>query len=80
MIRIKTRSDNIAGIRPRTIFSVVTAEQCFTCAFHVERSYECVKPRVPKYPKIEHLPARQLLRNHVDTELQVVDRETKRKS
>ena len=65
MITIKTRSAKIVGIRVNTLFPVVTDKQLFTSGFHVERSYECVKPRDPKIFKIGHSPALQLLPNHV---------------
>jgi hypothetical protein len=66
MIRIKTRSAKIVGTRPSTLFSVVTDKQLPTCGFHVERSYEWVKPREPKIFKIGHSPGQQLLTNHVN--------------
>ena len=78
MIRIKTRSEKIVGIRLSTPLSAVTDKQFCTWGFHVERSYECVKPREPKIFKIGHSPARQLLPNHVNTELQVVYRDIMR--
>jgi hypothetical protein len=68
MIRIKARSTKIAGIKPSTPLSVVT-KHLSTIGFHVERSYEWVKPREPKIFKIGYSPARQLLPNHVNMEL-----------
>ena len=71
MITSKTRSAKIVGIRPITPLSVV-AKHLSAIGFHVERSYGWVKPKKPKIFKIGHPPARQLLPNHVNMELQVI--------
>jgi hypothetical protein len=44
MIKIKNRSAKIVGTRLITLFSILKDEQLCTSGFHVERSYECVKP------------------------------------
>lgn len=51
MIRIKLRSAKIVGIMPSTPFSV-TNKHLSTVGFHVERSYERIKPGVTKFFKI----------------------------
>jgi hypothetical protein len=58
MIRIKVRSAKIVGTRPTTPLSVTTDKQLRISGFHVERTYECVKPREPKIFKIGRSPAR----------------------
>jgi hypothetical protein len=80
MIRIKVRSAKIVGTRPSTLFSDLTDKHLATSGFHVKRCYECVKPRERKIFKIGDSPARQLLPNHVNIELQVVHRKIKGKS
>jgi hypothetical protein len=77
MIRVKTWSAKNVGAGPSTLFSVVIDKHLATSGFHVERTYECVKPREPKIFKIGHSPARQLLPNHVNMELQVIYRKNK---
>ena len=80
MITSKTRSAKIVGIRPITPLSVV-AKHLSAIGFHVERSYGWVsKPREPKIFKIGHSPARHLLPNHVNMELQVIYRKIEGKS
>jgi hypothetical protein len=79
MIRIKTRLAKIIGTRPSTLLSVVTNIHLAISGFHTTRNYEWVKPREPKIFKIGHSPARQLLPNHVNVELQVVYRKIKGK-
>jgi hypothetical protein len=74
MIRIKIRSAKIVEIWPSSLFSVVTDEQLCSSGLHIERTYECVKPREPKTFKIGHSPAQRLLPGHVNTESQVVYR------
>jgi hypothetical protein len=68
MIEIKIRSAKIVGTRPSTLFPDVTNKQLCTSGLHVERSYECVKPREPKIFKAGHSPARHLLPYHVNME------------
>jgi hypothetical protein len=68
MIRIKIRSAKIVRTRPSTFSPVVTNKQLCTTGLHVERSYECVKPREPKIFKIGHSPAWHLLPYNVNME------------
>jgi len=81
MIEIKTRSANIVGTRPSTLLSIAGEKHLVTSGFHVERNYEWIKLRAQNNIfKLGHSPARQLLPNHVNMELQVVYRKIKGKS
>jgi hypothetical protein len=69
MIRIKTRSAKIVGVRSSVVFLVEAGKQACIEGDHLECDYECVKPREPKIFKIGRLPARHLLPNQVNVEL-----------